>query len=92
MANLTLVCVKCTASSNGGFILTWKNMVVTPLGTMFPTSNSPEYHSYCTKSSVEVAVNTSATIDLNQWEVQTSEPFVGNDGAEHTTKWLKPRA
>lgn len=89
MAQITLVCTKCTPSSNGGFILTWKNQIVTPLGIMFPASGTGK--SFCTKSATKMPLETQATIDLDQWEIQESEPFTGDDGEEHTTKWLKPR-
>jgi hypothetical protein len=83
-----LVLTKVTPSSKGGFINSWKTLnaepVATPLGTM-----STAVHYYCTKSLNQMAVGTQASVDMNNFTVQESDPFVGTDGKEHTTKWLR---
>lgn len=79
---------RVTPSSKGGFINTWKSvasiMVATPLGNMLTTANR-----YCTKSSNQLAVGTKADVDLDNFLVQESAPFIGSDGKQHTTKWLR---
>ena len=84
----TLVLTKVTPSSNGGFINSWKTLnaepVATPLGTM-----STAVHHYCTKSLNQLAVGTQASINMNDYVVQESDPFLGTDGNMHTTKWLR---
>lgn len=87
---ITLSVSKCTESTKGGYIITWRNLVQTALGTMYPAKGTGV--SYCTKSATPIDLGTTATVDLDRWEVRESEPFIGDDGLQHTTKWLAPKA
>ena len=88
--NIQLTLTKVTPSTKGGFINTWvtnpTNTVDTPLGTMKPAAVR-----YCTKSLNQLPIPTVAVINLDNFIVQDSEPFVGSDGIEHTTQWLRAK-
>jgi hypothetical protein len=47
--------------------------------------------SFCTKSATPIDLEKQVEIDLDQWEVTESEPFTGDDGQEHVTKWIRPK-
>ena len=90
MSTICLSVTKVTPSSKGGYVITWRNLILTALGTMFPPKGTGV--SYCTKSATPIEVGHQVTIDLDRWDVVDSEPFIGDDGLSHTTRWLRPKA
>ena len=85
--NLTII--KCTASTNGGFILTLQTEgeernVSTPFGT-HPTKGDIE--TYYMKVNEEQAEGVTADLDLNDYSVKV-RPFTKDDGITLDLKWL----